>query len=149
MKRWLTGALPFVVGISFAALLWQVPREPRIPPSLTTYFSKTSPDGLYEATFYRFDPGGDGYLGATVSTPKCVNIRRHPEAFDPRKGIVLATSAERLRLVWTSTKQLRIDYESGQRIYSQQEHLGEISIVVRPVYPSTSEAPNELPGPQP
>ncbi|WP_309689272.1 hypothetical protein [Armatimonas sp.] len=147
MKHWLTGALPFVIAIGFAVLLWQLPHEPAIPPSLTTFLSKTSPDGLYEATFYKFYPGGDGYLGATVPTPKCVNIRRRTETFNPREGVVLATSAERLRLVWTAKKQLQIDYESGQRIYSHQEHIGEISIVVRPIYPSTSEALHELPAP--
>jgi hypothetical protein len=112
------------------------------PPYLNKFLVEPSPRGTYEATFYNYGKGGSGFLGATVSSAMYVNVRRRDEPFDPDKGQVFAMRhGYRLRLVWKDDEHLRVDYTSSAAVEKQQEKIGTVSIVFKPV------SQNSLPEP--
>lgn len=156
------GQVRFLVGVALSiALLSGCSSNPQ-PPYLNKYLVKASPAGTYEATFYDYGKGGgSGFLGATVTTPAYVNVRRRNEPFDPEKGQVFAMShGYRLRLTWQDEQHLRIDYPSTARVERTQAQSSAVSILFYPVpqnqlpepynaLPAATAAATSTPGPPP
>ncbi|MBC7808496.1 MAG: hypothetical protein H7145_20370 [Akkermansiaceae bacterium] len=75
LLRWLRAMTAF--GVLFACCAGCAGNDPPEPAYQNIFIAKTSPKRTHVATFYNYSKGGgSGFLGATVTRPLYVNVRR-------------------------------------------------------------------------
>lgn len=118
--------------------------EETVPAWQNKYLVRPSPGGTYEVTFYNFGKKSSGFLGATVTTPKHVNVRRRSEPFHPEQGQVFAMRhGHRLRLTWKSERHLLIEYPDSAGVEKKVPRMGGIIVQFRSVPQSRLPEPHK------
>ena len=111
---------------------------PPEPAYQNRFIAKASPKQTYIATFYNYSKGvGSGFLGATVTCPLYVNVRRRDTPFDPEQGQVFAMRhGYRVRFTWRDETHLLIEYPNDADVGQKAPRIGDVVLMYQPASPS-------------